>query len=318
LRIDMWNDDDWRQLSMGAQHLYMLMLTHGSLSYAGVCDWRPARLAAVTKDRTAADVQRDAEELRAAAFIWWDDDTEEAVIRSFIRHDGLLKHPRLPVSMANDHASIASETIRAGVVFELRKLHDEDPELGAWGKKQVQTILRSNAVDLKALCQRIRIADPKAMPKDSYSDSIASANAMARESNSADMLTATATATSTSNEVDGVNSPSVTRGKNGTRIPANFKPDATMIRWAQDNAPNVDWATSTRKFSAHYRSAAGNAQFKTDWTAAWEAWLIGDQQKAATHSKPSTSDKMRDTITRAAALQARHDEQSQLQIGARP
>jgi hypothetical protein len=71
-----------------------------------------------------------------------------------------------------------------------------------------------------------------------------------------------------------------TRGENGTRIPPNFTASAQMIRWAQDNAPNVNVKLSTQKFKSHYRSVAGKAQFRTDWTAAWEAWLLSDQQRA--------------------------------------
>jgi hypothetical protein len=70
-------------------------------------------------------------------------------------------------------------------------------------------------------------------------------------------------------------------GQAGTRIPADFKATPEMIRWALDNAPNVNREASTQKFKAHYRSVSGPAQFKTDWVAAWEAWLLGDQERAA-------------------------------------
>lgn len=71
-----------------------------------------------------------------------------------------------------------------------------------------------------------------------------------------------------------------TTGATGTKLPPDFKATPEMIRWAQDNAPNVNQTAATRKFKAHYRSVAGPAQFKTDWTAAWEAWLLGDQERA--------------------------------------
>lgn len=69
-------------------------------------------------------------------------------------------------------------------------------------------------------------------------------------------------------------------GATGTKIPADFKVTPHMTSWALDNAPNVNTTASTRKFKAHYRSVSGPAQFKTDWTAAWEAWLLGDQERA--------------------------------------
>ena len=48
IRIDLWADEDWRKLSLGAQHLYMLILSHSTLNYAGVADWRAGRLSALT------------------------------------------------------------------------------------------------------------------------------------------------------------------------------------------------------------------------------------------------------------------------------
>lgn len=92
--------------------------------------------------------------------------------------------------------------------------------------------------------------------------------------------TETETETLTTDVVSGGAHASNDRGQTGTRIPANFTTDASMIRWAQDNAPNVNVKLSTQKFKAHYRSVAGRAQFRTDWTAAWEAWLLSDQQRA--------------------------------------
>jgi len=69
-------------------------------------------------------------------------------------------------------------------------------------------------------------------------------------------------------------------GHTGTRIPGDFKVTPQMLSWALDNAPNVNTKASTQKFRAHYRSVSGPAQFKTDWTAAWETWLLGDQERA--------------------------------------
>lgn len=291
LRIDMWADGDVRKLSLGAQHLYMLILTHPTLNYAGVGDWRPGRIAALTGGRTRADVERDAQELQQAHFIYADEETEEVMVRSFLRHDGVIKHPRLHVSMAKDFAGISSEDIRAFVAFELRKLNREQPELALWADARVQTILKSEAKDLKELSQSFPIALPKAL-----------ANPLAKDLNSDSMRTATATATPTSKEVGGVNSPSVTtRGETGTRIPQNFTATPEMIAWALANTPNVNHQQATQKFKAHYRSQAGPQQFKTDWVAAWESWLLSDQQRAS-QDGPKTAAERRLDISRQNAL----------------
>jgi len=148
IRIDMWADEDWRALTVGAQHLYMLLLSHPTLSYAGVADWREGRLAAMTKNRTEGEILGAAAELQRGLFVLVDDSTEEVLVRSFVKHDGLLKQPKLAVSMANAYAAVASANIREVIAFEVQKLHKRHPELSAWTAKQVQTILAAKATGI--------------------------------------------------------------------------------------------------------------------------------------------------------------------------
>lgn len=150
IRVDMWADDDWRDLTEGAQHLYMLLLSHPTLNYAGVAEWRPGRLAAMTSGKSAEKVAADAAELEAHLFIVVDADTEEVLIRSFVKHDGLLKQPKLAVSMTKAFAGIASKKIRQVLAFEVQKLREREPDLAAWKVKQVQTILDARATDIRS------------------------------------------------------------------------------------------------------------------------------------------------------------------------
>lgn len=173
-----WGDSDWRKLTVGAQHLYLLILTHSTLNYAGVGDWRPARLAAMTAGETAESIEKAGAELVASHFLYTDEVTEEVLVRSYLRHDGLLKHPRLPISMAKDYAGVSSESIRSYVAFELQKLSLEQPELALWKDHRVQAILKAESKDLKAESKGYR-------------------NPLAKELNSDPMHTATTTATTT-------------------------------------------------------------------------------------------------------------------------
>ena len=151
IRVDMWADDDWRDLTEGAQHLYMLILSHPTLNYAGVAEWRPGRLAAMTNSKSSEKVTNDAAELEAHLFVVVDEDTEEVLVRSFVKHDGLLKQPKLAVSMTKAFAGIASKKIRQVLAFEVQKLREREPELAAWKVKQVQTILEARATDIREL-----------------------------------------------------------------------------------------------------------------------------------------------------------------------
>jgi hypothetical protein len=147
IRLDMWGDDDWRKLSVPAQHLYMLLLTSPSLSFCGVADWRPARIAQLAADWSTDDVLKAAAELSDRLFLVIDDETEEVLIRSFVRHDGLMKMPNMATAMATSHAGIASARLRGVVVHELRKLHEKQPDLAGWKSKRALAVLERNAID---------------------------------------------------------------------------------------------------------------------------------------------------------------------------
>ena len=151
IRIDMWADQEWRELSASAQHLYMLLLTHPTLSYAGVADWKPGRLAAMTEGRTRDEILEAAQELQSKIFIVVDEETEEVLIRSFIKHDGLLKQPKLFVSMMNAYAAIASRSIREVIAFEVQKIRKAEPDLKIWEAKQSQTLLKAKGKDIRDL-----------------------------------------------------------------------------------------------------------------------------------------------------------------------
>lgn len=266
LRIDLWADEDWRKLSMGAQHLYMLILSHSTLNYAGVADWRPGRLAALTSGRTPAGVRRDAQELSEASFIYADEMTEEVLIRSFLRHDGVIKHPRLHVSMAKDFAGISSDAIRAFIAFEAQKLHGENPTLALWEDARVQTILKATARDLKAETQAAAKDKPCAMP-----------NPLPKELNSDPKDTSTATATS-SNEEKKISTP-----KRKSSCPDIFPVTDEMASWAKENNINANLKEQTARFLDHHASKGSTF---VDWTRAWQNWMRNSKDWA----KPVATD----------------------------
>lgn len=147
LRHDIWSDDAWRALTVPAQHLYMLLLSDPRLSYCGVTDWHPGKLAQRSGENRGRDTLIAGAELAEAHFVVIDEDTEEVLIRSYLKHDPLMKNPRLAVTMAKDFGVVASNKIRAAIVWELQRLKKAQPDLGAWEKPQVKTVLRQNAVN---------------------------------------------------------------------------------------------------------------------------------------------------------------------------
>ena len=148
IKLSIWSDDDWRDLSPDARYLYLSLLTSPTLTHCGTADWRPARMSALN----GQDVQTIAEagaELVESLHLVIDDATEEVLIRSFIRNDGLMKQPRMAVSMANAHSGLGSRPIRGVLVHELRRLRADFPELSGWEKDKATDLLQMEPIDPK-------------------------------------------------------------------------------------------------------------------------------------------------------------------------
>lgn len=151
LSMSLLGDPGWRQLDPRAQHLYVTLLAHSELSYAGVTDWRPNRLLRLARGWHERDFYLGAVDLADQGWVVIDVESEEVLIRSFLRNDGILKQPRLAVTMAKAYAGVSSGLIRACIVFELQRLLRDQPELKAWKDERVLDILEHPAVDGKSV-----------------------------------------------------------------------------------------------------------------------------------------------------------------------
>lgn len=149
INVDIWSDDDFRDLTAAAQSLYFKLTSHPKLDYCGCVEFHPGRLAAMSREQTAGDVMIAAQELSDKFFCVFDQSTDEVLVRSFLRHDGLLRQPRLAVSAAKAYGGIASNKIRSVVVHELQRYKKENPELPAWEKPQVMTVLKQSSVSVR-------------------------------------------------------------------------------------------------------------------------------------------------------------------------
>lgn len=245
-----WTDDDWRELTHGEQWLYKLLLTHPSLSYAGVCDWRPGRLAQNSSDTTSADIERIGSLLQSKRFIFIDQDTEEVVIRSFLRHDGLLKQPKLGVSMANAYGSVASKMVRKVIIHELKRIREEHPEWRAFTVEAVADLLKLEGCDMSTFTPGFTPPlTPAVTPTADHAQALP-----------------TATATTTATPPEG-------GGSGGRRSPERPLPEG----WAPNSAhkdmaktKGLDLDTEAETFKNH---AMANDRRLRDWNAGFRMWL---------------------------------------------
>lgn len=144
INLEMWGDADWRDLTDPAQSLWHKLMGY-KLDYCGVGNFHPGRLAALTREQTPDQVMIAAQELSDKFWIVVDQSTDEFMVRGYLRHDGVLRQPRLAVSAALAYAAIASNKIRAVVVFEIQRFKRENPDLPAWDKPQMKSLLKQPA-----------------------------------------------------------------------------------------------------------------------------------------------------------------------------
>lgn len=142
-----WSDPDWRKLTTRAQHLYLTLLSAPSLSYCGVADWRPKRMLQLADGWTLEGLDAGSAELVDRLYIVVDEGSEEVLVRSFIRNDGLMKQRHMGVSMAKAHSAVASNTLREVIVHELIRLRADMPDLKGWASEMVQKLLTQPSVD---------------------------------------------------------------------------------------------------------------------------------------------------------------------------
>lgn len=146
IKAAIWQDDDFRALPIHAQHLYFVILTDPELSYCGVTDWRPRRMAPKAHQWGLDTIYDAATILTEKHLLIIDEETEEVLVRSFLRHDGVMQHNKLCISATRAFATIGSNHIRGVVVHELKRLENEFPEWPAWGRDQVKEVLKRNAI----------------------------------------------------------------------------------------------------------------------------------------------------------------------------
>lgn len=234
IKTDIWGDSDWRSLSIGAQWLYMHLLSSPDLSYIGITDWRPNRIAVKVATEDESTVRGFASELENGRFAFTDEHTEEVLVRSFLRHDGLLMNPNLWKSIGNDFADAGSNFLRGIVAEEARRLRDEAPDgfetskggkVNPWPSKHLATMLATPCLT------------PSGTPSDTPSET------PSREVARGGLPTTTATSTATPQlEIGGAPSapsPFCKRHPDGTDKPCRGCKVAwnEYEKWAADDGP---------------------------------------------------------------------------------
>lgn len=124
--FSMWTDDDFTTQPWLDKLLYNVLLAQPSLNYAGVLPinlkrWRKALR---DGDRTPTELEVKAALVRMERrrYVYTDDDTGEALIRTLIRNDGIDRLPNVLLSALRSISAVESPKLAFVLFSELKKI----------------------------------------------------------------------------------------------------------------------------------------------------------------------------------------------------
>ena len=130
--VSIWSDPDFTALDPAEQHAYLMLLSSPDLSYCGVLDLVPERYAGRAAGLTTRRFRAALDGLAKRRFVVVDDRTGEVLVRSYVRHDGVLKVPNVAKAMTKALMRTHSAKLRQVVVDELARAMRENPDARGW------------------------------------------------------------------------------------------------------------------------------------------------------------------------------------------
>ncbi|MDO3261411.1 hypothetical protein [Mycobacteroides abscessus] len=148
IRISIAGDDHVEQLTPAAQWLYFrILIPDPKLSHCGVTDWRPKRLINKAAGLTLDYIKTAAAELERERFALFDEDTEEVLVRAYIRSEELLRNPKMAVAVADAYLGVFSRQLKAVIASEVHRDKMEHPDYSSWthaiSRESVELLLTS-------------------------------------------------------------------------------------------------------------------------------------------------------------------------------
>jgi hypothetical protein len=94
--------------------------------------------------------------------------------------------------------------------------------------------------------------------------------------------------------------------RNGTRLPADWKPGHGLLAWAVNDLPaGLDLEAETEKFRDYWTAQPGAKGRKTDWDATWRNWMRKASERLPGYRPPSQQPQHRSGFAAMAAGQDR-------------
>jgi hypothetical protein len=275
-------EDDFGNLTMPAQWAYFMLGTQPDISAAGVLSLNVRRWSKRARGVTRDVVVEALKELQAAEKVFYDYDTEELLIRTFVKADGGYGNQKRRPVIERAALELESPRLRAVLAAELRKLGDElmtkladrlsAPYGIAYAAERPPNVPPTSSASTKpAVGEPDKTASSQV---DSPSDALShSDGVVVTQGLVVDPQPSTRTP-QTQPSVDAPSRPKRETGPRGTRLPADWTPSEKLLKWFADKGFTFDMATQHEKFMNHWLAKSGKDSAKLDWDATWRNWMI--------------------------------------------
>ncbi|HEY9410386.1 MAG TPA: hypothetical protein VIP77_12460, partial [Jiangellaceae bacterium] len=132
VKTSIWNDPDFLELKISEQHCYLALMSNKGLSYCGVIDYVPGRFAYLAADMSQAKFKTAVAGLVKARFVIVDEHTQELLLRTYVRHDGVLDRVNMGKATGTAIEAVVSWKLREAIGRELRHLMKDASGLPGW------------------------------------------------------------------------------------------------------------------------------------------------------------------------------------------
>lgn len=132
IKLSMWDDPDFLALRVVEQHAYWALVSHKGLSRCGVTTYIPAHFEHLARDLTPVKFTAAVKGLRASRFVVIDDRTQELLVRSYVRHDGVFDRENMGKAVGTAFQAVISPRIKEAIGDELARLMGDRPDLPGW------------------------------------------------------------------------------------------------------------------------------------------------------------------------------------------
>jgi hypothetical protein len=132
VQVTIWSDPEFVALSQEDQRNYFHAFTQPGISLCGVLPLTMGRWTGMAADVTPEGMRASFDRLEVAKFILVDYETDELLVRSFLRHDGVWRNAKTQAGALAQRKHIISKKIGNAVDREIFRLRsgsywDENP-----------------------------------------------------------------------------------------------------------------------------------------------------------------------------------------------